>query len=713
MTSFFRSLTFIGTTCAALHGVSLCASDDLDWPVYGGDYAGTKHSPLKQIHLQNVDSLEVAWMYRTDDMSERPPTTIECNPLVIEDVIYLTTPGLKLAALKADSGKEIWVYDPWAGERGGGVNRGVAFWTDDAGDRRLFMSAGPYLHCVNADTGERVKEFGGDGKLDLREDLDRDAFYLSVFSSSPCVVWKDLLIMGSSVGEGPNLSAPGHIRAYDVRTGKREWIFHTIPYPGEAGYETWPEEAWKTVGGANAWAGFTLDAERGWVFCGTGSAAYDHYGGNRSGKNLYANCILALDAATGRRIWHYQVVHHDLWDYDVGCPPNLVTLRRGGKTVDAVAQPTKMGHLFILDRKTGEPLFPVQERPVPASQMPGEESWPTQPIPLKPPPYAQQRFTAEEATDLNPAARRYVMDRLKEMQTGDIFIPPGFQPSVALPQFNGGTDWGGGAFDPDSGILYVNTSNEAEWISMVDAKPKEETTLGELGLHLYHVICSNCHSGQQRAGAGGLQSPSLQSVPERLSRDAVREVLLNGRGQMPSFATLSDTETDALLAFLFREKEDKKVKAKQVVSAWMEEIPYVATGHREFRDPEGFPVNQRPWGTLSAIDLNEGEILWQVPLGTYPELEKRGLSPTGTFNMGGPLVTAGGLVFIGGAMDERFRAYNKATGEQVWEFQMEAGGYATPCTYSVNGKQYVVIAAGGGGKPGTKPGDAYYAFALP
>ena len=370
------SLLFV---CAALCQPDAHASDR-DWPVYGGDFAGTKYSPLEQINRKTVGRLKPAWIYRCDDMQARPASTIECNPLVIDRRMYLTTPGLKLVCLDAANGKEIWQFDPWNGARGRGVNRGTAYWKGD-GDERIFFAAGSFIHAVDAKTGKLAQEFGTEGKVDLREGLDRDVYFLSVNATSPGIVYKNLLIIGSAVGEGPNPAAPGHIRAFDVRTGKREWIFHTIPHPGEPGYETWPPEAWKTLGGANSWGGLTLDMERGIVFAGTGSPSYDHYGGNRAGQNLFANCVLALNAKTGKRIWHYQVVHHDIWDYDIPCPPNLVTVEHEGKMVDAVAQSTKMGFLFLFDRETGKPLFPIEERPVPASIIPGEESWPTQPFP--------------------------------------------------------------------------------------------------------------------------------------------------------------------------------------------------------------------------------------------------------------------------------------------------------------------------------------------
>jgi quinoprotein glucose dehydrogenase len=464
------------------------------------------------------------------------------------------------------------------------------------------------------------------------------------------------------------------------------------------------------VGSANVWAGFTLDHERGIVFMGTGSPANDKWGGNRPGSNLFGNSTVALNADTGERIWHFQAVHHDLWDYDLPAPPVLAKLERDGKVIDCVVQPTKMGHLFVLDRKTGVPLFPVEELPVPQSDIPGEHSYPTQPFPVPEFRLTKQGFTIDDVTDLNPAATEKVMNDLKEIKTAPLFTPPSLEKKAVLPQFNGGMEWGGAAFDPEQNVVIVNTSNEAEWTSMRPSKPKDRIALHDLGKRTYQGVCSFCHGTRSAVNPA---SPTLEDVRDRLTKKQILELMETGRGQMPSFKSFSELEKRAVVAFLFGEGKGEMIESKDLDLSFANDIPYVMTGHHDWRDPEGFPANKRPWGQLHAVDLNKGKVKWSIPLGTYPKLEARGEAPTGTFNIGGPIVTKGGLVFIGAAMDERFHAYDKDTGELLWEYQMKFGGYATPSTYEVDGRQYLVIAAGGGGKTFTKAGDMFYAFALP
>ncbi|HXG65948.1 MAG TPA: PQQ-binding-like beta-propeller repeat protein [Blastocatellia bacterium] len=660
---------------------------------------------MNQITTGNVHRLKVAWVYNTGDKREDNRSQIQCNPIVVGGVLYGTSAQLKVFALNAATGEHLWTFDPFkagAQEHALGVNRGVTYWAS-GDDRRILVTAGQRLYALNARTGQPIPSFGNAGSVDLREGLGRDVSNLYVLSNTPGAIYQDLLILGTRVSEGPGPAAPGHIRAYDARTGRIRWVFHTIPFPGEFGHDTWPADAWKRAGGANAWAGISVDTKRGLVFLPTGSAAFDFWGGDRLGANLFANCLLALDAATGRRVWHFQVVHHDLWDRDLPQAPVLVTVTRDGRKIDAVAQATKSGHVFLFERETGRPLFPIEERPVPASDLKGEKAWPTQPFPVKPPPFARQSFTEAEVTDISPEARADVLKRLKGLRTGQQFIPPSREGTVIFPGFDGGAEWGGSAFDPESGRLYIN-SNEMPWILTMVEIP--DAGAGE---KVYRQHCAACH-GVDRRGAPQQAAPSLVELSKKMSKEAAWQVIEKGKGFMPSYAFLSDAQKKDLIGYLFDEGAEKGASAPRVTGE--RPSPYTHMGYNRFLDPQGYPAVKPPWGTLNAINLNTGEIDWKIPLGEFAELTKRGIPITGTENYGGPIVTAGGLIFIAATKDEKFRAFDKSTGKALWEFQLPAGGYATPCTYEVNGKQYVVIAAGGG-KMGTKSGDAYIAFALP
>ena len=666
------------------------------------------------INRQNVAELELAWTYSTADADSAGRTQIQCNPIIVDSMLFGTSPRLAVFALNAATGEEIWKFDPFeagAVQEGRGINRGVVYWTGDRSHAsRIMMVAGARLFALDANTGRPIEDFGDKGSVDLRQGLDRDVTGLSVTARTPGILYENLLIQGSSLSEGIQ-SAPGHIRAFDVRTGEIEWIFHTIPHPGEFGYDTWPEEAYTYSGGANAWTGLAVDEERGIVFLPTGSAAFDFWGGNRAGENLFANSVLALDAETGERIWHYQTVRHDLWDRDLPAPPNLVTVEHDGRRIDAVAQVTKSGHVFLLDRETGEPLFPVEERPFPDSDLRGEEAWPTQPIPLKPAPFARQRFDEEVITDISPESHAYVLDIFKTARSDGQFVPPSTQGTMIYPGFDGGAEWGGAGYDPTTGILYVN-SNEMPWIlTMVELNPDNASS----GDGLYARYCAGCH-GAALEGSTDQSMPALTGLAERFTQDDVRTQIARGTGFMPSFGFLNDSELSALVGFLFGQEGPSTAALQSEEAAQLSEFfagsPYGHTGYNRFFDQDGYPAVKPPWGTLNAINLNTGEYEWTVPLGEFPELTARGIPQTGTENYGGPVVTAGGLLFIAASKDERFRAFDKDTGAVLWETQLPAGGYATPATYAVHGRQYVVIAAGGG-KMGTKSGDTYLAYALP
>jgi quinoprotein glucose dehydrogenase len=641
---------------------------------------------------------------------------MQATPIVIDSVLYTTTPALAVIALRADSGTLRWRFDPFAGRtRELHANRGVAYWADGH-DRRILFTAGQRLYALDARTGRLVSTFGDSGSVDLGAGLGRDVPVDSaesqsagyVIATSPGVVFEDLLIQGTRVGED-EAAAPGHVRAYDVRTGRVRWTFHTIPRRGEPGSETWPNDAWKTACGANSWPGMSVDSRRGIVCVPTGSASPDFYGGGRRGSNLYANTLLALDATTGRRIWHFQTVHHDLLDRDLPAAPNLLTVRHEGRTVDAVAQITKTGFVFLFDRETGRPLFPVEERPVPATDLRGEESWPTQPVPAKPTPFSRQTMTEADLTDLSPAARQAVLRRFRTLRNDGLFTPPSVKGSIVLPGFDGGGEWGGAAVDRETGVLYVNASDVPGIAAM---RPMTLAALGGRtlgsGAEVYSAFCAGCH-GADRRGDGD-RVPSLTGVSPRLPAPQIQTVIARGRGFMPAFRDVPEPARAAVVDYLL-------ARPGRIPPNADEEPPgsasaYGFVGYERWKDPDGYPAIKPPWGTLSAIDLNTGEYRWRIPLGEVPALTARGLAPTGTELYGGPIVTAGGLVFIAAAQDEKLRAFDKATGKLLWEAKLPAAGFATPSTYAVGGRQFVVIAAGGG-KLGSKSSDSYVAFALP
>jgi len=691
-----------------------------NWPTYLGDSASSQFSELTQINASNVHRLQVAWTYHCGDVRDNGRSQIQCNPLIIDGILYGTTPRLKLIALSAATGERRWEFDPFANGRGEntvGVNRGVVYW-EEGDDRRILFTADHFLYAIDARTGRPVAGFGEDGRVDLKEGLGRDASRLSVLSNTPGAVYKHRLILGTRLSEGPGPTAPGHIRAYDVRTGKIDWAFHTIPYPGEFGHETWPPDAWQYIGGANCWTGMAVDEARGLVFCPTGSAAFDFWGGSRIGQNLFANCLLALNAETGERVWHYQFVHHDLWDRDLPSPPNLLTVEHDGKRIDAVSQTTKSGHVFVFNRETGEPLFPIEERAVPPSDLQGESAWPTQPFPLKPAPISRQLFTYNEITDISPESHQTVLNRFVTLRPHTPFMPPSVEGTIIFPGFDGGAEWGGSAVDPRAGMLYVN-ANEMAWIlSMVEIKAKEGSEPLSSGEQIFSQICAACH-GLNRAGDPTRSIPSLIGVEARLKKGDILQLLETGRGVMPSVAFLSAQQKNAVVDFVLGQTTAEASAPAPAATGREAEFvgdaigrePYTHTGYNRWTDTNGYPAVKPPWGTLNAIDLNTGEFAWTVPLGEHPELTARGIPPTGTENYGGPIVTAGGLIFIGASKDEMFRAFDQKTGRVLWQTKLSAGGYATPATYMVNGRQYVVIACGGG-KMGTKSGDAYVAFAL-
>lgn len=620
---------FLALACVlGLAGRGLAESPaNVDWPGVGNDPGCMRYSELDQINRGNVARLKPVWTFHAGELEGRVGKTIECAPVVVDGVMYVTTGYLRVVALDAATGRELWQFDPLKdypfphAPTSGGVNRGIAYWSDgkpDGARRVLHGTSDGRLFSLDAKTGKLDPNFGEGGIRNLRLELPPKFAALGYGPTSAPAVWRDLVIVGVACGEGPGLAAPGDLRAFDVRTGAEVWSFRTVPQPGELGNETWENDSWRDRGAANAWGGVSVDVERGLVFAGLGSAAFDFYGGDRKGDNLFADCVIALDAATGKRVWHFQTVRHDIWDYDLPVYPNLVTITRGERRIDAVAQVTKTGLVFLFNRETGEPLFEIEDRPVPASDVPGEVVAPTQPFPVKPPPFATQGVDESNVTDIGESNRESVLKQLGKLRSEGVFTPPSLKGSVVMPGFLGGANWPGASFDPTTGILYVSSSDQPNIMTLKKTEPEKAAELG----------------------------------------------------------------------------------------------PYVHDGYAQLRDHEGYPPTKPPWGRLNAIDLNTGEFAWRAVLGEYPELTARGIPPTGTENLGGSIVTAGGLVFIAATKDERIRAFDKATGELLWEHPLPAGGYAAPSTYQINGRQYVVIAAGGAGKMQTKPGDAFVAFAL-
>jgi quinoprotein glucose dehydrogenase len=675
-----------------------------DWPAYGGGPEQSRYSSLAQINRTNVRRLEVAWTYDSEETGG-----LQANPIVVDGVIYTTTPKHRVVALDAATGVARWTFN--SGIDGRGPNRGVTYWASGE-DAHVFTGQGPYLYALNARTGQPVPGFGRDGRIDLREGLGRDAATQSVALTSPAVVYKDLVIAGGRVNESLP-AAPGDIRAFDARTGAIRWTFHTIPHPGEFGHDTWPPEAWTYIGGVNNWAGMAVDTERGIVYAPTGSAAADFYGANRAGDNLFANTLLALRADTGQRVWHFQSVRHDIWDRDFPAPPTLVSVTREGRRVDAVAQATKHGWLFVFDRTNGTPLFPIEDHRFPESTVDGERTAARQPVPILPRPFARQLLTDDLLTTRTPEAHQAALDAFRTFRSGGQFFPlsVGVQ-TVVFPGFDGGAEWGGTAFDPDSGYLYVN-ANEMAWTGGL--APTEQ---GAGGRQIYLRQCATCHRDDLKGAPP--QIPALVDIGTRRTRDELTAVIRQGAGRMAGFPNLAPDAVAALIEFLRTgENEPATVVAPSPI-----DLKYRFTGYRKFLDPDGYPAITPPWGTLNAINLNTGAFAWTVPLGEYPELTAQGVKNTGSENYGGPIVTAGGLVFIGATnFDRKFRAFDKATGELLWETTLPFSGNGTPATYDVNGRQFVVVPAGGGksrpqsthaAQPGVpESGGVYVAYALP
>ncbi len=709
---------FVGSVCAAvlacgdrgpdeaafLAARAKAAPPEREWRTYLGDLASRQWSPLRQIDRTNVTRLEVAWTYSSGEPTS-PTLQLQFNPLVVRGVLYGSSPDLVLFALDASSGRELWRFDPGVDAWAAIPSRGAAYWRNTEGtDERILFGASRYLYAVDARSGRLIRTFGDAGRLDLTEGLGRDVSDdpLGVVVTTPATIFEDLILIGGRVNEMAG-AAPGHVRAFDVRTGTLRWTFRTIPGPGELGAETWPADAWRTAGGANAWAGITVDAERGLAFVPTGSATPDFYGAARAGDNLFANCLVALDARTGERVWHRQLVRHDLWDRDLPSPPNLVEVERAGVRIPAVAQTTKTGDTFVFHRETGEPLFPMREEPVVGEAVVGEHPAASQPIPVLPEPFVRQQFSSELVSDRRPEITARLRERVAGMRHGSLFMPPSTVGTIMMPGTDGGAEWGGAAWSAATNTLFVNANQVASILQVVE-RAGETHLAGEA----YLGLCAGCHGLDMRGD--GASVPSLLDVDERLGFFEYYDVIRNGRGRMPPAAGFLPWWQMLAVAWTLYGLDEEDAPSNWASGDGPRS--FANAGYQNLRDVDGLPGTKPPWGTLTAIDLVSGRHRWQVALGDYPEILAEGKRGLGAENYGGPVVTASGLLFIAATPDAKLRAFATDTGQLLWEDALPHPGFATPAVYEADGRQFVVVAAGGG-KLQQPSGDAYVAYALP
>ena len=695
----FVILWFLFSLLSISFGSCILEQEDVDWKEYLGGADRNHYSNLTEINTSNVGQLQKVWEFHTGDTSGQ----MQCNPIIVDGLLFGSTASIEIFALDAATGKEVWRFRDVRDEQWFSTNRGVAYW-ELGGDSRILFSAGEWLYALHATTGKLVTSFGDSGRVSLKSGLGENAKDKFVIASTPGTIYRNSIIMPLRLSESTG-AAPGYIQSFDVITGKLKWVFKTIPDPGEPGYETWEKDNFtnREVGGANSWAGMSVDLKRGMVFVPTGSAAFDFYGGNRKGDNLYANCLLALNARTGKLKWYYQFTHHDVWDRDLPAPPNLVTLTKNGKKIEAVAQITKQGFVFVFDRETGKPIYEIEEVPVPTNGVPGEVLSPTQPRPVKPAPYARQSFSENDISTL-AENRDELIAKYRQSKKG-WYMPPSLEGTIIFPGFDGGGEWGGASFDEETGILYVN-ANEMPWMLKLNKKNIETNNSLSNVSKLYLNNCSSCH-GADKKGRPSSGYPSLDQLGGRKSASEITAIISGGKGMMPGFPGLKSEEKKALVDYLLGKEAADKVGVADVAAKDL----YEFDGYNKYLDSKGYPGIAPPWGTLTAINLNTGEHAWQIPFGSYPELEAKGIVNTGSENYGGGIVTKGGVFFIGATKDERFRAFDKATGKMLWQSEIPASSFASPSTYKVNGNQYVVVVCGGA-KLGTKKGDSYVAFAI-
>ncbi|HXE15477.1 MAG TPA: PQQ-binding-like beta-propeller repeat protein [Bryobacteraceae bacterium] len=708
----------------ALAGVSLSAgaADHSTWRDYGGAPDSAQYSSLRQINRDNVKQLGVAWTYKTDDGKK-----YAFNPIIVDGVMYVMAHDNAIVALDAATGKQLWIH-PTGPDNTLITNRGINYWeSKDRSDRRLLFAENNFLQAIDARTGKSIRSFGNDGRVDLRQGLGRDPKSIAlVQSTTPGKIFENLLILGSATNQEYD-SAPGDIRAFDVRTGRLAWTFHTVPHPGEFGYDTWPKDAWKTVGGADAWGELTVDEKRGIVYVPTASPKYNFYGGDRIGADLFGDCLLALDARTGKRIWHFQMVHHDIWDYDNTSAPKLLTVEHNGKKVDVVALASKEGFLWVFNRDTGKPLWPIEEKPVPRSDVPGEQAWPTQPFPLKPPPFARQSFTAKDLSPFitDPAERARFRDDILSARNEGLFTPPGVKNTIEMPGNNGGANWGGTAIDPTTGMFYVVSKDLPAMLRLEPDGSEAASLTGspeERGQFIFMQNCRICHGSDRKGQPPAV--PSLVDIGVKLNKSQIKQVVQHGQGPMPAFAKLTNRDLNALIDYLYDPLRAPALPPANASSGASNKPRRYKSGFGFMFTSSGLSAIAPPWTSLTAYDLNSGTIKWQIPLGEVPELAAKGFKNTGAhFPKVGPVVTAGGLIFAG-TRDRTVRALDSQTGKVLWEAQVDAALEGMPAVYEVNGREYVVFCAAAQASTYTRDTPthrasnapvrgAYVAFALP